>query len=95
MWGIVGMKGKEKWRQNRISHCLRGSEGGEGIPRPKGKIGKPLGEQRIKRERGQVSPAHLDPQEPAEILGLISCPPRPPPATRVLREWEGGKGEQK
>ena len=69
--------------------------GGEGIPHPKGEIGEPLGGQRIKRERGQVSPAHLDPQEPVEIPGLILCPPRPPPAARVLREWEGGKGEQK
>ena len=69
--------------------------GGEGIPCLKGEIGEPLGGQRIKREHGQVSPAHLDPQEPAEILGLILCPPRPPPATRVLREREGGKGEQK
>ena len=71
------------------------SGGGEGIPRPKGEIGGPLGGQRIKREHGQVSPAHLDPQEPAEILGLTLCPPRPPPAMRVLKEWEEGKGEQK
>ena len=54
-----------------------------------------MGGHRIKRERGKVSPAHLGPQEPAEIPDLILCPPRPPPATRVLREWEGGKGEQK
>ena len=60
--------------------------GGDGIPHPKGEIGEPLGRQRIKREHGQVSPAHLGPQEPAEIPGLILCPPRPPPAAQVLRE---------
>ena len=54
-----------------------------------------IGGQRIKSEHGQVSPAHLGPQEPAEIPGLILCPPRPPPAMQVLSEWEGGKGEQK
>ena len=53
-----------------------------------------MGGQRIKRERGQVSPAHLGPQEPAEIQGLILCPPRPPPATRVLRERVGGRGSK-
>ena len=65
------------------------------IPHLKGEIGGPLGGQRIKRECGQVSPAHLGPQEPAEIPVLILRPPRPPPAARVLREWEGGKGEPK
>ena len=69
--------------------------GGEGIPHPKGEIGEPLGGQRMTRECGQVSPAHLGPQEPAEIPGLILCPPRPHLAAQVLREWEGGKGEQK
>ena len=61
----------------------------------KGEIGEPLGGQGIKREHGQVSPAHVDPQEPVEIPGLILCPTRPPPALQVLSEWEGGKGEQK
>ena len=69
--------------------------GEEGIPHLKGDIGGTLGGQRIKREHGQVSPAHLDPWEPAEIPGLILCLPRPPPAMWVLREWEGGKGERK
>ena len=40
----------------------------------------PLRGQRIKREHGQFSPAHLGTREPAEIPGLILCPPRPPPA---------------
>ena len=74
---------------------LRVAEGGEGIPRPKGEIGEPLGGQNIKREHGQVYPAHWGPQEPAEIPGLIPCLPRPPPAAHVLREWEGWKGEQR
>ena len=87
-----GVKGEEKWRQDGTG--VRAG-GGEGIPRPKGEIGGPLGGQRIKRERGQVSPAHLGPWEPTEIAGLILCPLRPPPAVRVLREWEAGKGEQK
>ena len=65
------------------------------IPRPKEEIGGPLGGQRIKIECGQVSSAHLGPQEPAEIQGLILCLPRPPPAVWVLKEWEGGNGEQK
>ena len=67
--------------------------GGEGIPRLKGETGGPLGRQRIERECGQVSPAHLDPQEPVEIPGLILCSPRPPPATRVLREGRGSKSK--
>ena len=53
-----------------------------------------MGGQRIKRDHGRASPAHLDSQEPAKIPGLILCSPRPPPAVRVLREWEGGKGSK-
>ena len=53
-----------------------------------------MGGQRIKGECGQVSPAYVDPQEPVEIPGLILCPPRPPPAAWVLREWEGGRGSK-
>ena len=68
--------------------------GREGIPHLKGEIGKPLGEQRIKRECSQVSPAHLYPEEPVEIPGLILCPPRPPPAMQVLSEWEEEKGSK-
>ena len=79
-----GVKREEKWRWDRT-----------GTPEGRLGEGKGLGGQRIKRECGHVSPAHLGPQEPADIQGLILCPPRPPPATRVLREWEGGKGEQK
>ena len=89
MWGVGGeVKGEEKWRPG-------GGWGRGKDPPRKGEIGEPLGGQRIKRERGQVSPAQLGPQEPAEIPGLILCPPRPPPPARVLRGWEGGKGEQK
>ena len=74
---------------------LRGGWGrGKGFPRPKRESGGPLRGQRIKRERGQVSLAHLGPWEPAEIPHLILCPPRTLPATRVLRECEGGKGSK-
>ena len=66
-------------------HPSGAAGGGEGIPLRKGEIGEPLGGQRIKRECGQVSPAHLDPQETVEIPGLMLCLWRPPPATRVLR----------
>ena len=91
---LGGVKGEEKQRWDGTG--TRGAAGGkEGIPCPKGEIWRPLGGQRIKREQGQVSPAHLGPWEPAEIPGLILCPPRPPPAARVLREWEGGKREQR
>ena len=54
-----------------------------------------MGEQRTRREVASISPAHLGPREPAEILGLILCPLRHPPVAWALREWEGGKGEQK
>ena len=74
---------------------LRGGWGRGRDPTPKRGNWGTIGGQRIKRERGQISPAHLDPQEPVEVLGLILCSPRPPPALQVLREWEGGKGEQK
>ena len=89
------MKGEEKWRPGGTGAPEGAARGGEGIPHPKGVIGGPLGGRRIKRECGQASPAYLGPPEPAEILGLILCPLRPPPAGRVLREWEGGKAEQK
>ena len=83
-WG--GVRGRRSG--GRTGLAPRGvAGGGEEIPRPKGEIGGPLGGQRIKRERGQVSPAHLGLREPAEILGLILCP-------RVLREWEGGMGSK-
>ena len=82
------MEAGREWRP-------RGGWGRGRDPMPKVGNWGTLGGQRFQRERGQVSPAHLGPQEPAEIPGLILCPPRPPPATRVLREWEGGKGEQK
>ena len=47
--------------------------GGEGIPHPEEERGAPLGGQRIKRERGQVSLAHLGPQEPTEIQDWSSA----------------------
>ena len=74
---------------------LRGGWGRGRDPTPEGGNWGTIGRAEIKRECGQVSPAHLGPQEPAEIPGLILCPPRPPPATRVLREWEGRGSESK
>ena len=94
-WGMGGVKVEENWRRDGTGAPEGWLGEGGGIPRPKGEIGEPLGGQRIKRERGQVSTAHLGTQEPAEIPGLMFYPPRPPPAMWVLREWEGGKGEQK
>ena len=88
------MRGDEKWRWDGTG-TPEGWLGGEGIPRPKEEIGGPLGGQRIKREFGQVSPAHMGPQEPAGIPGLILCPPRPLPAAWVLKEWEGRESKSK
>ena len=82
--------------ETRQDWCPRGAAGVVKVSHTRrGKLGDHWGGQRIKKECGQVSHAHLGPQEPAEIPGLILCPLRPPPATRVLRKWEGGKGEQK
>ena len=53
-----------------------------------------MGGQRIKRERGQVSPTHLGPREPAEIPGLILCPLRPPTAARACRSGREGRGSK-
>ena len=89
-----GVKGEEKWKWAGLV-TLGATGKGEEIPCLKGEIGGQLGGERIKREHGQVSPAHLGLRESAEILGLVLCPLRPPPAWWILREWEGGKGEQK
>ena len=54
-----GVTGKDKLRWDRTG-ALEGCLGeGKGSQHPKGEIGEPLGRQRIKRERGQVSPAHF------------------------------------
>ena len=85
-----GVKGEEKWRWDGTG-TPEGRRGeGKGSHTRRGKIGEPLGGQRIKRECGQVSPAHLGPQETAEILGLILCPPRSP-SSRVGPEGVGGR----
>ena len=90
-----GVRGEEKWRQ-------------DGTGAPEGRLGEGKGS-RAQRGKGRdhwegrgskgsmasISRAHLGPWEPAEIPGLILCPLRPPPATQVLREWEGEKAEQK
>ena len=65
-------------------HPSGAAGGGEGIPLRKGEIGEPLGGQRIKRECGQVSPAHLDPQETVEIPGQVARFPLPTWTPRKL-----------
>ena len=75
---------------------LRGGWGRGRYHTPEGESGGDHWEGRgSKGSVASLSLAHLGPREPAEILGLILCPPRPLPAERVLREWEGRKGEQK
>ena len=74
---------------------LRGSWGeGKGSHVPRGNWGT-TGRAEDQKGAWPGFPAHLGPQEPAEVPSLILCPPRPPPAVQVLREWEGGKEEQK
>ena len=94
-WGMGGVKAEEKWRQDGTGVPEGHLGEGKGSHAQRGKIGGPLAGQKLRREHGQVFPAQLGPQEPAEIPGLILCPPRPLPAACVLREWAGGKGEQK
>ena len=67
---------------------------GKGFLSWRGKGGDHWGCRESKGSLASVSPAHLGPWEPAEILCLILCPLRLPPAMQVLREWEEGKGEQ-
>ena len=74
----------------------RGGWGMASVPTPGGGKGGDRWEGRgSEGSVASISPAHLGPREAAEILGLTLCPPRPPPASWVLREKEGRKGEQK
>ena len=91
---MVGTEGGEvesgwDWRP------LRGGWGRGRDPTPEG--GNWGNTVRAEDQKGAWTgiPCPLGPREPAEILSLIPCPPRPPPATQVLKEWEGGKGKQK
>ena len=88
-----GVRGEEKWRWD-----------GTGVP--EGRLGEGRGTHTQRGNKGghwegggwtmaSVSPAHLGPVEPTEVLGLILRPPRHSPASWVQREWEGGRGEEK
>ena len=85
-WWVV--RGEEKWRW-------------DGTGTPEGPLREVKGSraQRGKLEDhwGAEDQKGARPGFPCPLgsLGLILCPPRPPPAVRVLREWEGGKAEQK
>ena len=74
---------------------LRGGWGRGIIPTPRGERGKRLEGRGSEGSIASISPAHLGSREPAEIPGWILCPLRPPPTPKVLRQWEGGKGDQK
>ena len=82
------MKGEEKWRQDGTGP-LRGSWGRGRDPTPEGGDWGTIGRAEDQKGVGSGFPCPLGP------LGLILCPLRAPPAMQVLREWEGGKGEQK
>ena len=89
----VGCGAWREWRGGEVEvgkdwYPWGEAEGRERIPHPKGELREPLGGQRIKRECGQVSPAHLDPQEPVEIPGLTLCPPR---SLQLHGSWGGAR----
>lgn len=71
----------------------RGSHNWNGPPRSNRDGERPP--RRVEDGKGtaSISPAHLEPGEPAVVPGLILCPPRPHLATWVLRVWEEGRGE--
>ena len=90
MWRQDGTGAPEGWlgegrgsNAQRDPLSVRGSTGTGRDPRG---IGGSEG------NMASVSPAHSGPEEPAEVPGLILHTQRPPPAARVLREWEGRGG---
>ena len=91
-WGV---RGEEKWRRDRTSAPEGRLGERKGSHAQRGKGGDHWKVRGSERSVANVSPVHLGPGEPAEIPGLILCQPRSPPTVWVLREWEGGKGEQK
>ena len=54
---------------------------GNGSHAQRGKGGDHCEGRGSKGRMASISPTHLGPWEPAEIPGLILCPPKPPPAT--------------
>ena len=85
MWGV---KGEEKWRQDRTGAPEGRLGEGKGSHAGRGKLGNHW------EGRGTIGSVarFWGPQEPAEIPGLILYPWRPPPAVWVLREWGEGRG---
>ena len=70
-------------------------EEGKGSHPQRGKLGDHWEDRGSKGSMATFPLPTWAPRKPTEILGLILCPPRPPPATWVLREREGEKGDQK
>ena len=87
------MKGEEKWVRTGALEGWLGE--GKGSHTPRGKLGNHW---EGRGSKGSMARFPLPTWAPRNLLrsrGLILCPPRPPSAARVLREWEGEKGEQK
>ena len=89
------MRGEEKWRRYGTSAPEGWLGEGKGSHAQKGKGRDHWDGRESKGNVASISPDHLGSWKPAEIPSLILCPLKPPPAARVLREWKGGKGEQK
>ena len=90
-----GVKGEEMCRWDGIGTPEGRLGEGKGSHVRRGKLGNHWEGRGSKGSMATFPLLTWVPQEPAEILGLILCPLRAPPAAWVLREWEGGKGEQK
>ena len=93
MW--EGVREEKKWRQDGTGAPEGRLGEGKGSHTWRGKGGDSWEGRGSEGNMARVSCTHLGPGEPAEIPGLILCPARTPPAMRVLREWEGGRGEEK
>ena len=76
-----GAREEEKWKPD-----------GTGDPEGWLGVGRSSHIWRIRGNVASISPNHSGPRKPAGVLGLVLCPPGPPPATWVLEAWEGGWG---
>ena len=90
-YDVAGKEGEEKWRQDGTG-APEGQLGkGRGCHAWRGPLTRreSMGMGRdfwgVGGSEGNV-PSHSGPGEPAEVLGLNLCPPRPPAATQVLGE---------
>ena len=85
-----GVRGKEKWRQNR-THTPEGwLGGGEGLPCLEG----PPGAQRIRGSTPSISPAQSGPGKPVGLPGWVLYPPRPPLGCSGPRGVGGRQGRR-